>query len=302
MKQVALIIILLTIITGSKNSIFGQSTPLFSEYNYNPFIINPAYTGFHEHTDIFLSNNGLMNDFHGSPKNITFTVNSPIASKNIGIGAGFINDRVGVTSVNHISYKIDVDMEGERPNYEIVSPYFISFGLRAGVKFYQENLLELGIMDDPEFDHNLRSKIPTVGAGFVLNKNHFFVGLSTSNLLGNLLANGDEIKTKNPYYGYFGYRFYTNDFREVLVKPSLLFKYEQGAPFQVDINTSVSYKNKVEFGMGYRTTSALNVTIGFYALKHMRLLYSYNQPFNNLPIKNTHGLSLHFRFGNGFTD
>ena len=55
------------------NSIFAQQTPLFSEYNYNPFIINPAYAGLTPNSEFSISNSGYFSPFEGSPKSFAFS-------------------------------------------------------------------------------------------------------------------------------------------------------------------------------------------------------------------------------------
>ncbi|HIF14594.1 MAG TPA: type IX secretion system membrane protein PorP/SprF, partial [Bacteroidetes bacterium] len=46
-----LIIILLNIGVGF--DLFGQQIPLFQQYYYNPFVYNPAYTGYDTDANVF---------------------------------------------------------------------------------------------------------------------------------------------------------------------------------------------------------------------------------------------------------
>jgi hypothetical protein len=85
-----------------------------------------------------------------------------------------------------------------------------------------------------------------------------------------------------------------------LITPSTLVKYVSGAPTQVDINLTASYKNKFEIGGGYRTDSSMSFLAGFYFFNNFRLVYNYNQALINTPISNTHGIVLSYRFGKGF--
>jgi len=282
------------------NVIFSQQTPSFSAYNFNPFIINSAYAGFENSTEITMSTNSLINQFDGSPRSLVFSANAPLNSDRIGLGGVVLRDQIGVTSITSIygaySYKIHFDLKRDRPAWEVFTENVISFGITAGMQLYNDNLLELGIDDDENFNQNIRA----IGAGFLWNKEQFYIGLSSPNLLGSRLADNDQIQLKNTYYGYTGYRFFTTPFQKVLVKPSILIKYEQGAPIQADFNTAITYKNKLEFGIGYRTTSTVNALVGFYALSNLRFIYSYNQAMGNSLFASTHGIVLSYRFGNGF--
>jgi len=297
-------IFLILVVSLCSNSMFGQQTATLSEYNFNPFVINSAYAGFEPSGEITVSNSGYLNQVEGSPRNFALTVNTPLNFDQIGIGGGVLRDEIGVTSITSLygaySYKIFFDLKKNRPAYEIYTPNAISFGITAGVQFYQDNLLELGIDDDENFNQNIRTTIPTVGAGFLWNKEQFYIGLSSPNLLGSRFASNDQINLRNTYYAYTGYRFFTTPFNKVQIKPSILTKYENGAPLQIDINTTVNYNNKIEAGIGYRTTSAVNFFVGLYALNKLRFVYNYNQAIGNSVLISTHGIMLSYRLGKGY--
>ncbi len=304
MRNYPIILVLLIFFGLYSTDINSQQTPSFSEYNFNPFIINSAYAGFENSAEITMSTNGIVNQFDGSPRSFVFSANAPLNSDKIGLGGGVLRDQIGVTSITSVygaySYKIHFDLKKDRPAWEVFTENVISFGITAGMQFYNDNLLELGIDDDENFNQNIQAVIPTIGAGFLWNKEQFYIGISSPNLLGSRLSNNEQIQLKNTYYAYTGYRFFTTPFQKVLIKPSILIKYEQGAPFQADLNTSITYNNKIEFGIGFRTTSTVNALIGLYALKNLRFIYSYNQAMGNSLLTSTHGIVLSYRFGDGF--
>ncbi|AUP79615.1 PorP/SprF family type IX secretion system membrane protein [Flavivirga eckloniae] len=282
----------------------GQQTPLFSEYNYNPFIINAAYAGLTPDAEMSISNSGYFNQFEGSPRSLSLSGHGSIGRDKMGIGAGIIRDEIGVTTSTNFfgaySYKIFFDFKNNRPNWQHYYPGVLSFGITAGLQQYQDNLLELGITDDPMFDENINTSIPTLGFSFLFNHASFYLGFSTPNILGESLASRDNLNLVNPYYGYLGYRFFNNRYQELMIKPNLLLKYEEGAPVQADINLAVSFKNKFEVGAGYRTSSSINLLLGIYLFKSVRFVYNYNMATNDSPLGNTHGFVLNYRFGNGY--
>lgn len=281
----------------------AQQDPVFSDYNYNPIIINPGFTALDPHTEIMVGNSGFFNSFEGSPETLMFSFQTPVNNEKVGLGAGLYQDKVGVSSVTNVfasyAYKIHFDLQRDRPHYEYYVPTVLSFGLTTGLKILNDDLLSLGIEDDPNFNQNVKANIPTFGFGAVFNNDKFYAGISSPNLLGDKLIKQD-LGIRNTYYGYLGYRIFTNPFREVLVKPSVLFKYQNGAPLQADMNLSFSYKNRFELGAGYRSTSSINLLAGFYMLEHLRLVYHYNKPFGDNPIQHSHGISLSYRFGDGY--
>lgn len=286
------------------NSLIGQQTASFAEYNYNPFIINSAYAGLLPSTEATLSNTGFFNSFDGSPKNFNLSIHAPLNKGKMGFGAGFIRDQIGVTTSTSAfaaySYKIFFDFKDKRPYWQIYHPGTFSFGITAGLQQYQDNLLELGILDDPRFSQNINATIPVMGIGFLFNHARFYIGLSTPNILGDRFASDDNLELKSPIYGYIGYRFYFNRFEDFMLKPSVLLKNEKGAPLQADLNVALSFKNKIEVGAGYRTSSSLNVLAGVYLFDHIRFLYHYNIALKDAPFTNTHGLILSCQFGSGY--
>ncbi len=287
--------------TGCLHSIFGQQTPVFANYSYNSVIINPAHAGFYPDTDITITNRGHLNKIEGSPKNIGLTVNSPTGIENVGLGGGVYGDQVGVTNTTSLfgAYSYKIFFKSDRNRWFDYNPHALSFGITGGVMIYDENLLELGIQNDPNFANNINTTVPTLGAGISYNREHIYIGFSVPNLLGGSLSSENNINIESTYYLHAGYRFFVTRFEEVMINPSVLIKHVSGAPIQTDFNTKINYKNKFEVGVGYRTNSSMNFLAGFHISNYIKILYNYNKTTKNT-LMDTHGLVLNFRLGNGF--
>ena len=281
--------------------IHSQQNPTFAEYNYNPFLINAAYAGIHENGEANLSSLGFLGTFDGAPQSTSFSIHTPLRNEKMALGGGVVHDQIGVTTATNVfaAYSYKIFFEEDRPYWQIYDRNVLSFGITAGVLAYQEDLLELGIVGDENFAQNVNTTIPTVGVGFLFNRGPFTVGLSTPNILGDTLASNDELEVTTPFYGYAAYRFYLNRFEELVFKPNMLTKLEAGF-VQTDVNLGVSYLNKLDLGLGYRTDASFNLFGGFYFWKNFRFVYHYNTATRNAPINNTHGVILSYRFGEGF--
>jgi len=304
MKNKLNIFIALFIIIIFIDGAYGQQTPVFSSYNYNAVLINPAHAGYYPDTDIVMTTNGYFNSVDGSPKNFDLSVNTLSWNEKIGLAAGISNDQIGVINTTNIftsySYKIKFDSDYKYGKWWAYDPNVISFGLTAGAMIYNENLTQLGLENDPEFQENVHSVTPTLGLGFLYNKDAIYFGISAPNVLSSTFNSKNNTNLQNAYYSYFGYRFFTDRFEEVLINPSFLLKYVEGAPFQADFNILVNYKNKLEFGTGYRTSNTLNLLAGFHVNQKFRIICTYNKSFENVVIPDTFGLVLNYRFGDGF--
>lgn len=297
--------ILLVILLCTSVLLNAQQTPSFTEYNYNPFVINPAYAGVLKNSEFTLSNIGFGNqNIQGTPRSLITSFNTPLRNQKMGLGLGFINDEIGVTSATQIfgsySYKIFLN-DNAYPYWKVYDRTFLSFGLNAGALIYNQDLLSLGIQGDPNFAENINTTLPMAGAGVLFGHGNFFAGVSAPNLLGETFANQDNLELSQPIYAYTGYHFVLDRYDpSFIIKPSMLLKYEQGAPFQIDANVSLNVNNSVEIGGGFRTSSSLNAFLGFYLIKNFRFVYSYSQGSGDSPLGNTHGVILSYRGGNGF--
>ncbi|SHH89810.1 PorP/SprF family type IX secretion system membrane protein [Flavobacterium defluvii] len=304
MKSKINIVIALSIIAIFLNRIYAQQTPVFSSYNYNAVLINPAHAGYYSDIDIAMTSNGYFNSIDGSPKSIDLSVNKLTWSEKIGLAAGISHDQIGVTHTTNFftsySYKIYYDSDYKYGKWWAYDPNIISFGVTAGAMIYDENLSELGLENDPEFQQDVHSFAPALGVGFLYNCDKIYFGLSAPNLLNEAFNSKNNTNLKNVYYSYFGYKFFTNRFEEVLVNPSILLKYVEGAPLQADFNLLINYKNKLEFGGGYRTSNTLNLLAGFHISDNFRVICTYNKSFDNVVIPDTFGLVLNVRLGKGF--
>ncbi|MRX69518.1 type IX secretion system membrane protein, PorP/SprF family [Flavobacterium resistens] len=304
MKNKLNVFIALFIIIIFIDGTYGQQTPVFSSYNYNAVLINPAHAGYYSDTDIVMTTNGYFNSVDGSPKNFDISINTLSWSEKVGLAAGISHDQIGVTNTTSFfgsySYKIKFDSDYKYGKWWAYDPNVISFGVTAGAMIYNENLTQLGLENDPEFQENVNSFTPTVGLGFLYNKDAIYFGVSAPNVLSSTFNSKNNTNLQNVYYSYFGYRFFTNRFEEVLINPSVLLKYVEGAPFQADFNLLVNYKNKLEFGGGYRSSNTLNLLAGFHLNENFRIICTYNKSFENVVIPDTFGLVLNYRFGDGF--
>lgn len=292
--------IILLVLFFSPLVIRGQQTALFSEYNYNPMVINSAYAGMGNGAEVNLSNYSYLNDMQGSPRHLSLSFHTPISNSKMGLGAAISRDEIGVTTSSNAymaySYRVFFDHKSNRPNWQIYHQHVLSFGLTAGINQYQQNLIDLGISDDPVFAENINETIPTIGVGFLYNRRNFYVGVSAPNILGDRLHSLDNLKLSTPVYGYMGYSFLLNKFDKIIIKPNILLKHEQGAPMQIDLNLATSFENIFEVGIGYRSTTSMNFMAGIYLFKNIRFLYQYNVGFKDSLLGNSHGIILSYAF------
>lgn len=288
-----------TLLSVVFTTVKAQQTPVYSEYAHNSILLNPAHAGYDKGTDIALANRSFVSDIDGLPATSSLTVNSSTGNSHIGFGITALRDQIGVTSSTgltaSLSYKLIFDHHYKRAQWWDYNPNTLTFGISAGVVFYSEDLLSLGINTDIAFSENINETLPTVGVGALYNRNQFYVGVSNTNLLGSTVT-ARNLQLDSPTYAYGGYRLYTNRFEKVQIKPNFLLKYVKEAPYQLDLNVAVNIKNVVEFGAGYRTNSSMNILAILHQLNGFKMLFSYNFPTDSSNVVgSTLGLLMRYR-------
>jgi len=300
MKVYNLFLIISTIFTVGICS--AQRTPVFADYYYNTIALNPAYAGYHENTEITLSGRTHLSNIDGLPSTMNLTFHGPSNNEKTGFGAMVTRDNVGITSKTGIygayAYKLTLDY-GDYNSEWRHHPKTLSFGLIGGISKYEENLLSLNITNDPNFSNNINVTIPSFGAGVFYSSRLFYIGVSSPNLLEPSFSSENNVNIRSDYYLNTGIRIYRSRF--LYLEPSILIKYTDGAPLQLDTNLILNYLDKMELGIGYRTTSTLNLLAGFYIFNNFRIIYNYNLTLRNSPLNQTHGIGLSYRFGQGFS-
>src|SRR5690606_6089953 len=142
-------IVIICMVIWNQSGLLAQQTPLFPEYNYNPFIINPAYAGMAPGSVLSLSHSRHTRNIEGAPVSSVLSYHRPLSAGKMGIGAAIVDDRIGVTTATSAvlaySYKIFFDLKRHRPYWEVYDQHVFSFGMTAGVKRLYEDLRELGV-------------------------------------------------------------------------------------------------------------------------------------------------------------
>ncbi len=108
---------------------FSQQDPQYSQYMFNPLVLNPAYAGSREVlSSVLLYRNQWVN-MDGAPLTVTASINSPLKKKKMGLGFHVISDKIGPSSTTQymgsFAYRIRLG-QGK-----------LAFGLRAGLYTYR---------------------------------------------------------------------------------------------------------------------------------------------------------------------
>ncbi len=307
-------LLLLLIVNVSCFAAHAQQKPYYTQYILNNYIINPAFAGIENYSDVKFSYRNQWQDLDGAPVTTYLTFHKPFGktdsrstptsmqsaadnpylnygddfstpSAHHGVGLTFISDKTGYVSRNTFG----LTYAYHKP---VSQQLILSAGLTAGFTNVSLDRTKIvwGSLDpnDPAIGYNtgdLRKLMPELGVGIVLYDSSFFLSASALNIVPGKLR-----FVKNDIYGDFfkphiflqtGYKFYLNNSLSLI--PSVSVQFINPLPMFVHLNAKLNYENLFWVGAGYRLKdelSGLAVMTGINLGRSINLSYSYNSTVN----------------------
>ncbi|QCE41034.1 type IX secretion system membrane protein PorP/SprF [Psychroserpens sp. NJDZ02] len=299
MKNYCIVILALMGLGFYSNQSYAQQDAQYTQYMYNTLSVNPAYAGSRD----VLSFIGLYRTqwvgLDGAPDTFTASLHSPVGEK-VGLGLNITQDDIFITSETYIdlsfSYTLDLDNDAK-----------LALGIKAGAHLLNidTNKLNTGAFNpgDANTEINIDNKFsPQFGLGLYYYTDKFYLGLSAPNILetehfDENAANNDSFATakeKVNFYVMAGKTFDIND--DLKFKPSTLFKFVDGAPFQVDLSANFLIKEKLTLGLAYRWSAAMSAMAGFQISDQLMLGVAYDRETTELKQYNDGSFEIFLRF------
>ena len=280
------------------NSIFAQQEAMYTQYMFNTLAVNPAYAGSRNVISATALLRKQWSGMDGAPKTSTFTIDAPIHNKKVGLGLQLFKDKVGIVSnsgaVATYAYRIRM------------AEASLAFGIQGSLSQHRADytsvmLTEDGVGDDPAFSNNVNKTFLNFGAGVYYNSDKFYVGLSSPQLMPNVLPsynnNTSQSKLNRQYFHLFLMSGYVVSLSEdFALKPSVLVKAVQGAPIEGDFNANLWIKNAFSIGAQYRTNANISGLVEIQATPQIRFGYAYDHSITNIK-RYSHEIMLRYEFG-----
>lgn len=274
----------------------SQQDSEYTQYMYNTVVVNPAYAG----SRGMLSFNSLYRSqwtgLIGAPNSLTFSVNSPVGERGVGLGLSVIHDEVGPSTESNVtvdfSYTVPLTLKTN-----------LSFGLKGGMNLLNVDFGKLDIRDRSElvFSQNIENRFsPNVGLGVYLHfDDRWYVGLSSPNILSTDHFDDTISSTaseKAHFYLIGGYVFDIND--GLKFKPAFLTKAVTGAPLAFDVSANFLINTRFTAGLSYRLDASVSALVGFQISDRFMVGYSYDYDTTELGNYNSgsHDFFLRFEF------
>jgi type IX secretion system PorP/SprF family membrane protein len=292
----------------------AQQAPIYSQYMFNKFILNPAVAGSEGYTAYNLTSRGQWVGFKDAPitnalsaqtRFVRGKFNIRLANRRlrymtpdygkVGIGVHVFDDRRGL--LNHTGMQFTYAY-----HEKIELKEQLSFGITLSFSQFRVSHDRMVLFQSDKYlnTEKLWVLIPDFNAGIYYTSEYAYVGVAASQLMQSAFRFGtideNDFRLKRNYNVMAGYRFpVTSDFS---IEPSFLFKTTEQLMYQFDISTRVYYKSDFWGGIAFRTGSALLATFGA-RYNNLFIGYAYDFTLNKLQQYSggSHELMLSLKFG-----
>ncbi len=291
MKKVLLIVAAIMMTAGLR----AQQLPIYSQYIFNKYIINPAVAGSDGYTSINLTTRQQWAGYQGAPQTYSLSMNGRILKKKYSIGKNLFDQktftprkegRVGLggtlfSDINGLvrrtgfstSYAYHVWLHGETQ---------LSFGLAFTGYHYKidQRQIQFEDPDEPWLNTDFRKGIfvPDFNFGVFLLNRQYAIGFSAQELMEGFVRPGSQayrdLKLHRTYYLFGNYDFEPGD--KSVIQPSVMIRMSEQLRPQADVGVSWAYDNRVWVGATFRTGSAIIANVG---MRRDRMFFGYSFDF-----------------------
>jgi type IX secretion system PorP/SprF family membrane protein len=255
----------------------AQQDPIYDQYMFNSFLLNPAVAGHEGYTALNLTvreqwiglkdapstyalsgqTRLLKNSFISRSKSIRKRKRVMSRSGRVGFGANIYLDQNGAIS--------KTGLQGTYTYHLTLRRSELSLG--ASLKVFEYKIDKLKLNPEDPNDRLYRDLDPTAyitdaNTGVYYSDKNLYAGISAHNLfesffrLNNRESAGYQLE--RTYIGMAGYRIDIIDF--LFIEPSFLFKCTESVVSQLDMNAKLYYKEDYWAGISYRSGSSSRIT------------------------------------------
>lgn len=274
----------------------AQQGVQFTQYMFNPIIVNPAYAGADEALKLTLVNRSQWTSVQGAPVTQGLYANSLFARQRVGVGLSIVNDKIGVHRNQDLrgllAYRLPVG-----------NGAIFSFGMQGGLSVSRSDYASLNTAAtsmDPRWAANGVSKTSlTLGTGLYYQSKKFHLGVSVPSLLPQTMSLNDTLSIKWSRMNYLLYAKYVIALGESMrLEPGILLKYYPGTPLSFDVNTCLVIRNALTLGLSYRKEESIDFLLRAQLTRQLEFGYSYDHVIGEVAnvARGTHEISVSYLF------
>ena len=294
----------------------GQQLPLYSQYLYNKFLINPAVAGSDGYSSFNITAREQWIGYSGAPRTFSFSgqarvlksgyhlrsntsgnIYRPKTDGKIGFGGYVFSDRNGL-----------IQRTGFQASYSyhmwVQNNTQLSMGLAVTGYHFKINEREINFENpnEPWMNNELRRGIfvPDADFGIYVLNPKYNVGFSTCQMFGAAAKIGSDayrnFRMDRHYYLFGSYSFDIANKTEL--QPSALLMMSEQIKPMADIGLTYIYDQRIWAGLSYRTSKAIIANFGM-TYTNMYIGYAFDFTLQEIQrvTYGTHELTIAIRFG-----
>lgn len=296
MKTTLTIILIFTMQLASWTELHAQQQYIMTQYMFNGLALNPAYAGSHESWSLTLMERNQWTGIEGAPTTQSLAVHGPInRAKDGSLGLLLISDKFGAIELKNFysSYAYRMSFNGGKQH--------LSMGLQVGFSTFNVDFSNAQLIDpdDPALNgENLNSFLPNFGAGIYYNGQRFYAGLSLPYFVKNRLSQNDQDLSKQIRHYYLTLGSLIDLSHDLKFRPSLLVRYLNNVPMNIDLNASLIFNDIIWFGVTYRPQDSFGFLLELQFTDKLRFGYSFDLITSQLSAATagSHEFVLNYRF------
>jgi len=307
-------LLLSAVLLGLAAGAMAQQVPMYSQYMFNKFILNPAVAGSEGYTAYNLTSRVQWLGFKDAPITNALSAQTRLIKGrfairlsnrrlryiapeygHVGIGVHVFDDRRGLLNQSGVQFTYAYHEKIELKEQ-------LSFGITMSLTQFRVSYEKMILYQPDRYlnSDRLSVLIPDFNIGVYYTSEHMFLGLAASQLLQSAFRfgsfNENEFRLQRNYNIMGGYRFLL--IPDLSIEPSFQFKTTDQLFYQFDAGFRLYYKKDFWGGLSYRTGSALIASIGA-RYNNLYFGYAYDFSLNKLQTYSTgsHELMISLKFG-----
>lgn len=249
---------------------FGQQETRFTQYMFNLYEVNSAYAGSRETFSLAAIVRSQWTGIDGAPAMQSLTMNTPILTKNIGVGLKFRNESSGASSQTRFAGSFAYRFR--------IANGKLAFGLSIGLLNNRFNWAKAEFKDpsDQLKDSGVENTYTaTFDFSAYYSTKSFYAGVQLDNLNQskiNVLLDGSA-KNYSHFTAIIGKAFVLNS--NIVFKPSALFRSTQAAN-QFELNCSFLFNETLWTGITFRSGNELSLILEYNLNQKLRFGYAFD--------------------------
>ena len=335
MKRIFFLVIMIVLGGMASLPVFAQQKPHYTQYVLNQFIVNPAVTGIENYADLKVSHRHQWVGIQDAPVTSYLSLHGPIGKTDYRKtatsfdlkgenprGKRYWEEYTAPAPHHGIGLQVINDITGPLSNFSMYGTYAYHLALSSrtslsagfGAGFNRISLdadkLDFGdvVADPAVYTTGILNKMRfDMMAGLYVYSADYFLGVSAQQVVPQKIdfSNGyirpKEGRTVPHLFGTAGYRFSLGDNFNLI--PSVMVKYVDPLPVQVEGNMKLQYLDRIWIGGSYRHKDGYAGMMGLNVsnIFHIGYAFDYTTSRLNNFSKGTHEILLGFVIG-GYPD